>query len=499
MRYDTGSPDPISPPPIHHDYRLMAALVIEKSADENQLGRVHELLETPLPETIGRDATNSIPLQDDRASRFHGAVYLRFGEWVVEDRDSRNGILHRGEKIRGEKIKRSSLADGDVFVIGSTHFRFFEDRQTKPLDGKESFGCQLESQIDAGGGVLKYTAWQLAMDRRVRLDLLHPRCHTLRDGRPVAEVYRSGMTDAVEAASRIVHPGVAPVLSAAVPDSQGGVTVMSRIPGTGRLSAELETVRSWSLRRRLALVEKLALAVFARGRTATLRFPMGVTDIWLDPDSGEPTILALEFHAVLALTLGWAAHSPALVPYLAPEHIQRQKKNGRSEPLATLPSLIYNLGALGYHILSGQSPLGGFGEEIIRKRFREPPADLADLVPDLPAVVGELTASMLARDPSARPDRAVDIVTTLREAREGLPDDSRATAVVARPSAGRPPATAARPAKLRQERSERLAAVRARQSAPWWLILPLWVAIWVAVFFGARMGTVYFLKEFGNN
>ena len=225
-----------------------------------------------------------------------------------------------------------------------------------------------------------------------------------------------------------------------------------------------------------------------------------MTDIWLDPDSGEPTILALEFHAVLALTLGWAAHSPALVPYLAPEHIQRQKKNGRSEPSSTLASLIYNLGALGYHILSGQSPLGaGCGEEIIRKRFREPPADLADLVPDLPAVVGELTASMLARDPSARPDRAVDIVTTLREAREGLPDDSRATAVVARPSAGRPAATAARPAKLRQERSERLAAVRARQSAPWWLILPLWVAIWVAVFFGARMGTVYFLKEFGNN
>lgn len=65
--------------------------------------------------TIGRDADNSIWLDDEDVSRRHARVFLKDRAALVEDLGSTNGIYCNGEKI--EKIR--DLRPGDILMVGS--------------------------------------------------------------------------------------------------------------------------------------------------------------------------------------------------------------------------------------------------------------------------------------------------------------------------------------------------------------------------------------------
>jgi hypothetical protein len=71
--------------------------------------------------TLGRDATNTIPLDNDTTvSRRHASIRGDNGGYTVVDEGSSNGVYINGVKINGSQ----PLRPGDEVQIGNTRFRF---------------------------------------------------------------------------------------------------------------------------------------------------------------------------------------------------------------------------------------------------------------------------------------------------------------------------------------------------------------------------------------
>ncbi len=76
--------------------------------------------------TIGRHASNSVAVEDDKLiSRHHCQIEWSNNGYVLRDLDSRNGT-----KIDGLDIVSVVLRTGTVFQVGSTNVKFIDDGQT---------------------------------------------------------------------------------------------------------------------------------------------------------------------------------------------------------------------------------------------------------------------------------------------------------------------------------------------------------------------------------
>lgn len=65
--------------------------------------------------TLGRHTQSSIVLTDDGVSRKHARIVRQGDRYVLEDQGSANGTF-----VRGQKVERHVLTDGDVFQLGPT-------------------------------------------------------------------------------------------------------------------------------------------------------------------------------------------------------------------------------------------------------------------------------------------------------------------------------------------------------------------------------------------
>jgi hypothetical protein len=70
--------------------------------------------------TIGRDATNVVPLDDTKASRQHARIRFANGAHTISDMASSNGTFVNERQISGE----TRLSDGDLVRIGDTVLTF---------------------------------------------------------------------------------------------------------------------------------------------------------------------------------------------------------------------------------------------------------------------------------------------------------------------------------------------------------------------------------------
>jgi len=68
---------------------------------------------------LGRQTSNSIPIQDSKASRQHTRIFLKNGLYYIEDLKSRNGTL-----VNNQLITNIQLFDGDEIQIGETKLVF---------------------------------------------------------------------------------------------------------------------------------------------------------------------------------------------------------------------------------------------------------------------------------------------------------------------------------------------------------------------------------------
>lgn len=93
-------------------------------------GRVFSAVPTPI--SIGREADNTIQLNDDRVSRFHAKVQDDGGQIILTDLDSTNGT-----RVNGHPVQIRVLQSGDLVSIGRCVLVFGERppaKETLSLD-----------------------------------------------------------------------------------------------------------------------------------------------------------------------------------------------------------------------------------------------------------------------------------------------------------------------------------------------------------------------------
>lgn len=73
--------------------------------------------------TIGRDSGNDIVLRDPYISKKHSRVFLKDGEYHIEDMDSSNGTYVNNNRITGV----SRIYHGDRVKVGQIEFLFVKN------------------------------------------------------------------------------------------------------------------------------------------------------------------------------------------------------------------------------------------------------------------------------------------------------------------------------------------------------------------------------------
>ena len=494
----------------------MAVLIIEKSQKAVLIGQQHELLENGTALQIGRDASNDVALEDQRSSRNHCRVYLQDGNWYLEDGGSRNGTL-----LRGEKIKKIALSGDTRFQVGSSLMHFRPNEHVDRFQGKEVHGCRLEKLLSCPGGVMRYHAWQLALDRGIRLDILHPGWPCLAKPSAHLEERLRQLDQDLTEATRLNHPNVAPVLRSSIPDDRGGGQILIKLSGMTSLGDSLSQLLAAGQPVSLKFLSMLADALCTRAKHASLNTPFGLDDIGFD-SRGCPWIPALELSSWIAIARGQGRTLPGLVPYLPPEMVARLDSTD-PPPAFTFASMAYNFGAIAYHLLTGKPPMGdGLGAEILRNHLKLAVAPANLLAPTVPDEIVALLDRLLKKQPRERPSSPEEIVGPFENSAATLQDASEAASPADASSPATPepapvavlddldddeddddwdvlpentpapnvdvaPANEVRPASAVAP-STRSALVDARS-------IPLWVAFWVLLFFMAKYGVRLLLES----
>lgn len=122
----------------------------------------------------------------------------------------------------------------------------------------------------------------------------------------------------------------------------------------------------------------------------------------------------LDFGAMAPM--GVAKHVVGTPPFIAPEMVQLQGLDGRTD--------LYALGALGYWLLTGRHAYPAATVRQLRDRWRTPPAPPSAIDPKVPASLSDLVMELLQLNRSLRPRTAGTVMERLC-AIAGLPLDEQ--------------------------------------------------------------------------
>ena len=99
--------------------------------------------------------------------------------------------------------------------------------------------------------------------------------------------------------------------------------------------------------------------------------------------------------------------------YMSPEQVRGQKADARSD--------VFALGCICYELLTGKKPFDAESMHgVLFKVMQEEPPHIAEIAPNVPAVLTQLVERALAKDPAERPQNAGEMLTALRQARAAL-------------------------------------------------------------------------------
>lgn len=144
-------------------------------------------------------------------------------------------------------------------------------------------------------------------------------------------------------------------------------------------------------------------------------------------DDGRLTAKIIDFGLAAFRRKGMLAGSP---PYLAPESILEEKRDGRSD--------IYSLGATWYTCLTGQNPFEGanLAETITLQKVHMPPP-VSERLNHVPGYLDAILEKMLKKNPADRYHRADQVIRDLNwNSSKKYPLETKATALSYLPGEG---------------------------------------------------------------
>jgi hypothetical protein len=265
---------------------------------------------------------------------------------------------------------------------------------------------ELRALVGRGGMGEVYEAVDRQLDRTVAVKVLRPELAA--DRRFLSRFRREARTSA-----RLSHPDIVAVHDIGEDDGRAFI-VMEFVPGRtlGTIVHEDGPIDPAAAARIGAAVADALAHAHARG---VVHRDVTPGNVMLTPH-GE--VKVLDFGIARASRGSARSGSPSAAhgtaAYVAPEQVRGDAADQRAD--------IYSVGAVLYELLSGRPPFAGSSTtDVIDRLGAETPAPVRALRPQVPASMDAIVLRCLAKEPTARFDRADQLATALRVAANDLP------------------------------------------------------------------------------
>jgi serine/threonine protein kinase len=262
-------------------------------------------------------------------------------------------------------------------------------------------GYRVDGVLGEGGMAIVYRATQLSLNREVALKLLSTQFGE-------DESFRERFKREGQMQAALDHRHIVAVYEAGESE-QGLFLAMRLIPGP--TLKELILGDQLDPRRTLRLLAQVAQALDTAHEAGLIHRDIKPQNILIDRDDH---VYLADFGLTKSLDEESSLTAPGqflgTIDYSAPEQIQGEA--------ATAATDIYALTAVLYECLTGQVPFKENNEAaVLHAHIIKPPPKATDLRPELPAAIDEVVARGMAKDPTARPVSASEL---LREATRAL-------------------------------------------------------------------------------
>lgn len=249
-----------------------------------------------------------------------------------------------------------------------------------------------------------YRAHDRRLDRRVALKLMHAH---LADSPDFVSRFRRE----ARAAARLSNPGVVAVFDQG---SLEGVAYLVMEYVEGPTLRDLIASGPLSVKEALGLVAQLLRPLGAAHRAGLVHRDIKPENVLLPSDGSVAKVADFGLaRAVTEVAQTTTGNVLGTVAYLAPELITSGASTSRAD--------VFSAGIVLYELLTGEQPFTA--DSPIQIAFRNVHEDVplpSTLVPEIPADVDELVATMTRRDPEARPEDADAALALLRHVAEEL-------------------------------------------------------------------------------
>ena len=243
-----------------------------------------------------------------------------------------------------------------------------------------------------------YRAHDRRLDRTVALKLMHVH---LADSPDFVSRFRRE----ARAAARLSNPGVVAVYDQG---SLDGVAYLVMEYVEGPTLRDLIAAGPLSVKEALGLVAQLLRPLGAAHRAGLVHRDIKPENVLLPSDGSVAKVADFGLaRAVTEVTQTTTGNVLGTVAYLAPELITSGESTSRAD--------VFSAGVVLYELLTGQQPFTA--DSPIQIAFRNVHEDVplpSKLVPEMPADIDELVATMTRREPQERPADADESLTLLR-------------------------------------------------------------------------------------
>jgi serine/threonine protein kinase len=265
---------------------------------------------------------------------------------------------------------------------------------------------RLDALAGQGGMAQVWQAWDIVLDRRVAVKLLHPHLRT--DPATLERFRNEGIV-----AARVTHPGIVAVYDT-TSGADGEAIVMEFVDGRTLRSHLDERSRRLSPAEVVSLGCSLADALEVAHQVGLIHRDIKPANILLCDDGGVKLadFGIAKMHLSRDLTRDGTLVGTAT--YLAPEQLRGGTVDGRAD--------IYSLAVVLYEALCGRPPFAG-DTEVARamRRLSEDPVAPRRLVPGVPRRLSDCLMKALSRDPDLRPRSAAQFRAELADSLEATP------------------------------------------------------------------------------
>ncbi|OMG09709.1 serine/threonine protein kinase [Actinomyces naeslundii] len=278
---------------------------------------------------------------------------------------------------------------------------------TDPLIGRlVDSRYEIVDRLARGGMATVYRAHDRRLDRTVALKLMHVH---LADSPDFVSRFRRE----ARAAARLSNPGVVAVYDQG---SLDGVAYLVMEYVEGPTLRDLIAAGPLSVKEALGLVAQLLRPLGAAHRAGLVHRDIKPENVLLPSDGSVAKVADFGLaRAVTEVTQTTTGNVLGTVAYLAPELITSGDSTSRAD--------VFSAGVVLYELLTGQQPFTA--DSPIQIAFRNVHEDVplpSKLVPEMPADVDELVATMTRREPQDRPADADEALALLRNVVDELTD-----------------------------------------------------------------------------